>query len=252
MCGSFIGLICFNTNMDNIENLEGEIWKDIEGYPNYSISNLCRIKRKKYSFFSKDGKVRHKKEYILKLTHKNGYLVVRLFNGSSPYGRLESVHRLIAKAFIPNPDNKPYIDHINTIRDDNRIENLRWCTTKENANNPNTIEKQRMIAKDYYSDKIKGKEKREKISNSVKILYSQKEYLDRFIAANRMEDVVMNRRLNNPQRKEVFHYDENGVYIEKFTSSREAARKNGCSQSSISGWCLKKKIPRNKHIWTYE
>lgn len=51
------------------------------------------------------------------------------------------IHRVIAYFFIPNPDNKPEVDHINTIRTDNRVENLRWYTSGENSNNPITLEK---------------------------------------------------------------------------------------------------------------
>lgn len=51
------------------------------------------------------------------------------------HGKTEYIHRLVAKNFIPNPDNLPYVDHINRIRDDNRVENLRWVTALENSNN---------------------------------------------------------------------------------------------------------------------
>ena len=63
-----------------------------------------------------------------------GYLQVNLSGIRVP----QLVHRLVAKAFIPNPENKPFIDHINGNRADNRIENLRWVTQRENVNNPNT------------------------------------------------------------------------------------------------------------------
>lgn len=106
-----------------------EIWKDITGYEGiYQVSNLGRIKSLKYG-----------KEKIRKpVKHKFGYLQIGLNNGKY---RVYKVHRLVAQTFIPNPENKPHIDHINTDRTDNRAENLRWVTAKENANNKLTIEK---------------------------------------------------------------------------------------------------------------
>lgn len=64
----------------------------------------------------------------------SGYLQVNLSGIRIP----QYVHKLVAEAFIPNPENKPTVDHINGNKLDNRVENLRWVSYKENSNNPNT------------------------------------------------------------------------------------------------------------------
>ena len=109
-----------------------EIWKDVVGYEGiYKVSNNGKVLSLNYN---------HTKEKrLLKLRYdKYGYLTVYLCC-SGHKDKLAKVHRLVAQAFIPNPMNKPCIDHINTIRDDNRMENLRWCTHVENSNNPNSL-----------------------------------------------------------------------------------------------------------------
>ena len=101
-----------------------EIWKDINGFENkYQISNLGRVK----SLNNGKGFIR---ERILTNVLDKGYLMVCLCKNSKPKNYRN--HRLVAQAFIPNPLNKPQINHINGIRNDNRIENLEWCTGSEN------------------------------------------------------------------------------------------------------------------------
>lgn len=109
-----------------------EIWKDIKDYPNYMISNWGNVKSLNYRNTGE--------EKILKqIKNSKGYLQVGLYkNGKVKHYK---VHRLVAEHFIPNPNNLPQIDHINTDRTDNRVENLQWCTSKENNNNPLTIDK---------------------------------------------------------------------------------------------------------------
>lgn len=63
----------------------------------------------------------------------NGYLIIGI------RGKFYRVHRLVAEAFIPNPENKPTVDHINRIRDDNRACNLRWATYKEQQENSSRV-----------------------------------------------------------------------------------------------------------------
>ena len=92
----------------------------LEGYEGrYEVSNMGNVK----------SLLNNK---LLLLQNQNGYKSVNLANG---FNKRYYVHRLIAQTFIPNPNNKPYIDHINKDKTDNRVENLRWATNSENIAN---------------------------------------------------------------------------------------------------------------------
>jgi hypothetical protein len=104
-----------------------EIWKDIKGYEGlYQVSNFGNVKtlsRFKNGYMTKTRLLKH-------TPYTNGYYMVTLVNGINR--KKISIHRLVAQAFISNPDNKPEVNHFNGIKTDNRVENLEWCTHIEN------------------------------------------------------------------------------------------------------------------------
>ena len=108
-----------------------EIWKDIKGYEGYyQVSNLGRVKSIE-RLVRKSTKQYMAKSYILTSALTiHGYYFVALCRNSRC--KSKTIHRLMLKAFIPNPKNKKCINHINGIKTDNRLENLEWCTHSEN------------------------------------------------------------------------------------------------------------------------
>lgn len=111
--------------------MKREIWKDVKGYEGYyQISNLGNLKSVDREVQHSRGGTRILKGKTIRPGKTNWYYLVCLQkHGKRKY---TTIHRLIAIAFIPNPENKPFINHINANGFDNRIENLEWCTQSEN------------------------------------------------------------------------------------------------------------------------
>lgn len=120
-----------------------EIWKPIEGFINYQVSNSGKIKSHKRVRIGNNkagkNKLNGKKfnytvpEKILKpIQTSTGYLAVTLYNNKK-IGNPISIHRIIAKAFIPNPENKPQVNHKDGNKQNYDISNLEWVTISENS-----------------------------------------------------------------------------------------------------------------------
>lgn len=116
------------------KSLEGEIFKPFYAeilFGSFVISNLGRIRVFGKSYLIPHIGWRTKEGYIKKQSlDSSGYPQVQFRLNGKVVTR--KTHRLVAEAFIPNPENKPQINHINSIRTDPRVENLEWCTQSEN------------------------------------------------------------------------------------------------------------------------
>ena len=191
-----------------MEKLFNEVWRPVKGYEGlYEVSNLGNVRSvDKHLMFGNQYclfKGKPKKSF----PNSMGYLRTNLFKNGQ--GKNYFVHRIVAEAFVPNPKNLPCIDHIDRNYLNNSADNLRWCTQKENCNNP--------LTREYANIKNRSKEVHEKR--------------------------LATKRKNQSYGCEVpvYYIDEQGKKI-SFKSMTEAARIIGCSQSTLS-IALKKNRP---------
>lgn len=170
-----------------------EVWKDIPEYKGiYQISNLGRVRSLERDITDINGITYHKKARILKPSiEKSGYVQIKF--GNVHY----RLHRLVAEAFIPNPDNLPCINHKDENKANNCVDNLEWCTHQYN-NTYNGISR-------------KGGEKRKGENN---------QWFGKF-------------GKEHNRSKTVYQYSLDDIFIAEFGSCAEASRKTGVNRSDI-------------------
>ena len=192
-----------------------EIWKDIEGYESlYMVSSLGRVKS------LGNGNSNKSKLKIMKTTlnHK-GYPMIKLCKEG--VGKGFSVHRLVAKAFIPNPNNLPQVNHKDENKQNNCVENLEWCTNEYNHNYGTRIERVRQ----------------KQIGNP-----NMKSGLGKF-------------GILNGNSRPILQFSKDWDFIKKWDSIADSSRGigkpyKGCV-STISGCCAGKKKTAYGYKWGY-
>lgn len=118
---------------DVVTHPSSEIWKDIPGYEGmYQVSNLGNFRSLDRTIKRHNNSTMKRKGSLLKTSKdKDGYLLINLTkNNKAIKGK---VHRIVAEVFLDNENNYPCVNHINGIKDDNRVENLEWCSYKQNS-----------------------------------------------------------------------------------------------------------------------
>lgn len=187
--------------------MEEEIWRDIKGYENrYQVSNMGNVRSLHYKD-RKNPNVDSGIRILKPIKKMNGYLAVTLL------GVQTNIHRIVAETFISNTHNKPCVDHINAIKTDNRVENLRWVTYLENSRNPACLEKIRS----FVNKRFKGK------TGVLSAKY-----------------------------RKVFQYSMEGILIKEWDCISDACREIGVDSGSVTKVCQGKSKYAKGYIWRYE
>lgn len=224
--------------------MKQEIWKDVVGYEDfYQVSNLGNVRSKDMYV---DGML--VKGETLTLYHDTkGYLFLWLNDGVDK--KMHRVHRLVAMAFIEREEGKDFIDHINTIKDDNRVENLRWCTRSENMRNPITrnLLKESAMGNLNWLGKHHTKETKKKISES-RIGFKNPHYWERLSDDSKLK---IKNAAYEANRVEVDQYTLDGKYIQTRESMIVAAKAVGAFSSNIFKCCNGQAKTSRGYIWKY-
>ena len=217
-----------------------EEWKNIN--KEYEISNLGRIRR------TKNNGTKYLKPEVL----KKGYLRVSIWENGTRKRIL--VHRLVAQMFIPNKDKtKTQIDHINNNTSDNRVENLRWVTPKENVQH--SIEQNRFVTECKINAYKSRKISQEQIDRIIKMGFKKgnipwnkgKKGLQTHTEEWKLQAKIRQKELMKKRQKPIICIETGEI----FESQAEASRIKKISQGNIGSCLTKKRNIAGGYHWQY-
>jgi len=261
-----------------------EIWRKIEGFEKYEVSNLGRVR-------SLDYKHTGETKVLRPILNRYGYLRINLYKNSKLCSR--SIHRLVAQAFILNPENKQQVNHIDANKQNNIVSNLEWCTNLENMQHARDMGLLKLTdeQKKKRSEKQKGKnhpfygkhhteETKRKLSESHKGKKISEETKKKLSEANKGENNPMYGKHHSIETKNKISNlrkgEKNPMYGmtggknpsakkaicittgETFDCIKEAGEKYDVCSSDISKCCTGKRKSAGKHpvtgeklVWEY-
>lgn len=181
-----------------------EIWKDIEGYPNYQVSNLGNVRNLNFNRTSKT-------KVLKSCIDGKGYQYVALYKDSKR--KCSKVHRLVAQAFLPNPNNYKEVNHKDEVKTNNCVKNLEWCDAKYNVNYGTRTDRATQHPNYKHRLGVLGKD--------------------------------------NPNSKRVYQYTKIGEFVKLWNCTSEVERELGFFSSSISSCANGKRKTAYGFIWKY-
>lgn len=261
----------------NLQDMNGEVWKPVVGYEQfYHVSNLGRLKSLERTFIcGRDyaRKVTYHECIIKQYKNVHGYLIIGASKGDGKIKQCK-VHRLVGEAFLDNPNNLPIINHKNSNKDDNRLENLEWTTSK--GNRIHAIEfgnvtfkrgKEHPQSKKVYQYNLKGDliceydtvsaaakhtgYSASHIGKNCNLIYDF--YRDFVFSYKTLEKDYFNREFKKRLRKdkELIRYTLDGTEIDRHKGAIYAAEKIGGSYSNIHYAALGKFKTAYGYKWAY-
>lgn len=210
-----------------------EIWKPVVGYEDlYLISNKGNLKSLSRTIHHRDGKTEFREGRIRKPNIIRGYRIFPLADGKGGKRKNMRAARMVAMAFIPNPENKPCVDHIDTNPQNDCVENLHWVTYSENNLNPITRQK------------MSDNRKRFKLSEEAK---------------RKIGDFWRGKKLS-PERiaqlkemaKPVLMFSKSGEFIKEYRSTSIAQEDLGIRTAHISACCTGTRKSTGGYMWRYK